>query len=329
MKPARLKPWAARGALLLASLVVALGLFEMLLRAAAPGGGFGAAQELPWLRDADRSRLFVLDPEFGFRPRLDTELFDEHGTHRNDYTLEAPPGRERLLFLGDSVTARGHIIDALRELYGEERFEYWNAGVESFNTVQEVAYYRRYNAAIEPDHVILTFHLNDFETTPVAFRDPGGRLVVYAPNQPAREIDAWWFANSYLYRLWLGRVVAPGDPFDSFAGEVEEALLSLRRELAASGVRLSVVVLPLIEDPRRWSPGPRHAHQRILAFLRANGIHHVDLLPTLVRALEAGVEVQEAPGDTFHPSPAAARFFARTLHAAGLLEDPPPRASSR
>jgi hypothetical protein len=45
------------------------------------------------------------------------------------------------------------------------------AGVESFNTVQEVAYDRSFNRFIRLDHVILTFHLNDFETTPVAFRE--------------------------------------------------------------------------------------------------------------------------------------------------------------
>jgi hypothetical protein len=80
-----------------------------------------------------------------------------------------------------------------------QRLEYWNAGVESFNTVQEVALYRGYNTAIETDHVVLTFHMNDLETTPVAFLDEAGRLVVYALHQPATRVNAWLFEMSYLY----------------------------------------------------------------------------------------------------------------------------------
>jgi hypothetical protein len=192
------------GLLLIAGLGFAIGLAEVVLHALDPGASFGAAQELPWMRGADRGELFTVDPEFGFRPRLDNAVFDEHGTHRNAYPLEKTPGRERLLFVGDSVTARGRIVDALRALHGDATAEYWNAGVESFNTVQEVAFYRKYNAAIHPDHVIVTFHLNDYETTPIAFRDEAGRLVVYALNQPSREVQPWLFQNSSLYRLWLG-----------------------------------------------------------------------------------------------------------------------------
>ncbi len=51
---------------------------------------------------------------------------------------------QRVLFLGDSVTARGGIIAELASLYGNEQFEYWNAGVESYDTCQEVRYFERY-----------------------------------------------------------------------------------------------------------------------------------------------------------------------------------------
>jgi len=309
----------ARAALLFVSLGLAVLLCELALRAFSPGGGFGAAEELPWLRGADRSRLFVLDPDFGFRPALGNELFDVYGAHRNEYDVEDRAGRERVLFLGDSVTARGHILEALRQRYGESDFEYWNAGVDSFNTVQEVAFYRKFNAAIQPDHVVLTFHLNDLETTPVAFRDERGELMVYALNQPARQVNRWWFEHSHLYRLWLGSVQDAGGRFDTLAREAEDALSSLKGELAEDEIRLTVIVLPLFERPERWSAGHKRARQRILAFLRREGIAHVDLLPALRRAFAEGVGVQEAPGDTFHPSPGVARVFAEVLQDGGLL----------
>ncbi len=315
----RLGEFAANGLALAAGLGVAVGLAEVVLHALSPAAGFGAAQELRWMRGADRSELFTVDPEFGFRPKLDNDVFDAHGTHRNEYPEAKTPGRTRLLFLGDSVTARGRIVSALRELYGDADYEYWNAGVESFNTVQEVAFYRKYNAAIEPDHVIVTFHLNDFETTPIAFRDEAGRLVVYALNQPSRNVQPWLFQHSYLYRIWLGRVRADADDFQAVVLETEAALVELRDTLAESGTRLSVLVLPLLQRPQKWGRQQAQARRTILAFLDAKGIRHFDLLPALEQALADGVKVQQAPGDTWHPNAAIAEIFARQLRHAGLL----------
>jgi hypothetical protein len=271
------------------------------------------------MRGADRSGLFIVDPEFGFRPRLDNDVFDAHGTHRNEYPLAKTPERTRLLFVGDSVTARGRIVSALRERYGDAAYEYWNAGVESFNTVQEVAFYRKYNAAIEPDHVIVTFHLNDYETTPIAFRGEAGRLMVYALNRPSREIQPWLFQNSYLYRFWLGRVSRGGDDFRGVVLETEAALRTLRDELDAGETRLSVLVLPLLQRPQKWAPQKAQARLRILRFLEFEGIRHFDLFPVLEEALRDGVKVQEAPGDTWHPNAEIAERFARYLWGAGLL----------
>jgi hypothetical protein len=143
---------------------------------------FGGARNFPSSGAArDNLSTFVIDPDFGFRPILPSGSYTRFGTLANGYAEAKRPGVTRLLFIGDSVTRRGHIVEALKSHYGSQEYEYWNAGVESFNTVQEVEYYRRFNRAIQPDHVILTFHLNDFETTPVWFREadvPGA----YAPT---------------------------------------------------------------------------------------------------------------------------------------------------
>lgn len=315
----RLRDVTTNSLLLAAGLGVAVGLAEVVLHAMNPGASFGAAQELPWMRGADRGELFTIDSEFGFRPRLDSEVFSVYGTHRNEYPLSKTPDRERLLFVGDSVTARGRIIEALRELYGDAAAEYWNAGVESFNTVQEVAFYQKYNAAIEPDHVIVTFHLNDYETTPIAFRDDSGRLVVYALNQPAQQVQPWLFQHSYLYRLWLGQMRRDGEDFRAVVRETESALLELRDELAARDARFSVIVLPLLQRPQKWREQHVGARKRILAFLETEGIVHFDLFPVLEQAYADGIKVQEASGDTWHPNAAIAERFAVYLRDAGLL----------
>lgn len=307
--------------LAIASVVVAIGVVEVALRQIEGGDDLaGLAAPLPWTRDQhDVEGLFTEDPRFGFRPVLGNGVYDDYGTLVNEYDPHSAAGRRRVLFLGDSVTARGAIVDGLRRVYGDAGYEYWNAGVESFNTVQEVEFYRVYNAPLRPDEVVLTFHLNDFQATPIAFRDDTGRLVAFAPHRPMRGIEAALFAHSRLYRrLLLALGGDEGDP-DAEASEIERALLRLRRALEGEGARLTVIVLPYLASPDAWKPHQSQRHERILSLLRRHEIRHFDLLPALERGLARGIPVQEKPGDTWHPSRAIGRLFAEDLSSRGLL----------
>ena len=150
-----LRRGAARIGLILFGLAVGLAGVEASLRLLRPTGMFGTAAELSWMRRDGVRSAFVVDPEFGFRPVFGVE-YSETGTLLNDYGVVKPAGVGRVLYLGDSVTRRGRIIRALMRVYDQRKLEHWNAGVETFNTVQEVEYYERYNRTIRPDHVILT-----------------------------------------------------------------------------------------------------------------------------------------------------------------------------
>ena len=174
---------------------------EIFHRIKAPYRTLGGAYELPQFRQsASKGLSFVVDPSFGFRPVLGDGPYTRFGTLANDYAAAKPPGVNRLLFIGDSVTHRGQIVEALRAVYGSQKYEYWNAGVESFNTVQEVEYYKRFNRAINPDHVILTLHLN---ATP-AFREDG---TLVARTQPAGSSPEPVALPAQLHpRYWLGLV---------------------------------------------------------------------------------------------------------------------------
>ncbi len=295
---------------------------EVVFRLTRPQRAFQAASELETFRlnREDLTRVFEIDPEFGFRPRLGNGLYSDHGTRANEYALEKPPDKTRLLFLGDSVTARAHIVEAIRDLYGDERYEYWNAGVESFNTVQEVNFYRRYNAAIGPDHVILAFHLNDFGTTPIAFMTDEGAIVVYAPNRPLREISPWLFRHSYTYRFVIGLASATTTDRRSVLEEVRASLIDLREALDESGAKLTVLILPTLLPIADWSADDRERRGIIRRFLDELDITYVDLWDPLRTALVDGVEVMDGPGDVWHPSPAVAAYFARYVQESGVLE---------
>ena len=221
--------------------------------------------------------------------------------------------------LGDSVTARRKIEVAIKERYGSEAYEYWNCGVEGYNTYQEVTYYERFCQDINPDHVILTFSQNDFHSTPVAFYDDAGRMAVFTPDRPSTGLNPWLYQRSYLYRLWFSWDVSRRMPHDEQAGAalVYANLKKLRDLLEAQQIQLSVLVLPPCR-PDPLAASERELHLEVLGMLEGLGITHFDLAPPMKKAIEDGVDVQETKGDFLHPSARVATYFADHLVASGL-----------
>jgi len=307
--------------LLCISTGLALVAAEIVLRTLQPQATFGAASDLEWTRNnaGFSQQLFMLDAEFGFRPRLGTSHYSEFGTQPNDYPLAKRPGVIRLLFIGDSVTRRGRIITALRQRYGDERFEYWNAGVESFNTAQEVAFYLRFNHRIAPDHVILTFHINDFQTTPVAFFDAEQNLVVYAPNLPMQGLSRWLFTHSLLYRWLIGLTLDQEAGRSRIEAEVQRELQRLRDALGADGIPLTVLFFPTLLPNADWTEAELRSHRSFLRIMRELEIPFFDLSPPLQQAMRVGADIQEKPGDVWHPSATVADYFAAYLQHLGFL----------
>lgn len=274
-----------------------------------------------------RQDVFVVDPEIGFVPRLGKNDYSELGTVKNDYPREKRPGVERLLFLGDSATHRGQIQKALAKELDGDRYELWNAGVEGYNTHQEVVYYRRYGAPLDPDHVILTFHLNDFQVTPVLFVDGDGQLVVFAPWRPCR-VNPWFYRYSYVYRMMLAGMIRgydDGSAFEEVSAEIEKDLLHLRAMTDASGARLTVLVLPVLgtfdDLPPSWRPESERRKARIREILTRNGLRFFDLTEPHERALADGYPVRESRLDSTHPNGIVAKYFADYLLENGLLSN--------
>ena len=317
------KQWIVNILLMCGSISLTIGGVEVFLRITHQYETFDAATELSWMRNnpQDLSQYFTIDPDIGFCPILGVGGYTEYGTSPNKYPLEKRPEITRMLFIGDSVTARGKIVEAIRRHYDDEAFEYWNAGVESFNTVQEVKFYQRYNAAIQPDHVILTFHLNDFEPTPVAFFNEKKQLVVYVPHTPLKRVNRWLFEKSYLYRWILGITLRPGQGRGEIAEEVQQYLQILRDELNSQQIRLTVLILPLLKPFEQWSQEEQDARHEILRIVQHLNIRYVDLYEPFQQAMAAGITVQDSPGDTWHPSSEVAKIFAEYMAGLRLLEE--------
>jgi len=176
---------ASRLAVAGVSITLTLLVAEGALRILRPtGGGALDAIGTAWPEGTrPPSSQFVLDPELGYRPRLGTDLYNELGTRVNAYPAARGPGVARVLLLGDSVTFRGALAVGLRRGCRGVAVEFWNAGVEGYNTVQEVRYHLRYSRAVQADHVVLTFHNNDFVSTPVVMAGEGDELLVIQPDR--------------------------------------------------------------------------------------------------------------------------------------------------
>jgi hypothetical protein len=301
--------------LLLSSIILSIAAAEVLLRLYGPNSSLGVGPEIPWLSNATDNfkRVFTIDPHLGFRPILGNNFFNEYGTKVNRYDIKKRPNIKRLLFIGDSVTHRGKIIDGLKLIYGENRFEFWNAGVESFNTVQEVNFYKKYNKHINPDHVILTFSLNDFETTPIAFYDKN-KLVVYAPDTRSKNINLYLFQHSHIYRLFLGTIIAiQGNSRETVEQEVHESLKELRDILAAEDIAFTVLVLPMIQSYYSWRKTDIDYRNKIIDILKQLEIRHFDLFYPLDKAIREGVKIQDNKSDIWHPSRELSFFFSEHL----------------
>jgi len=304
---------ALRLVLLVGSLVFALVAAEFGLRFLSPRLSKGGEQ---MNFAAGTLASFQPDEEAGYLPKTESQEYDANGCLRNNYKLEKPPGVKRILFIGDSVTHRARIVNGLRKLYGEKGYEYWNAGVESFNTLQELVLYRRYNSKIKPDQVVLTFHNNDFMQTPIVYQK-NGKMEIMSPLRDRRKMNMWLFDNSYFYRFWLG--MAWREDNQEKSNEVRDNLAALQKLTGDQKVDFRVVLLPLMKPVSEWSKGENWSREQSLRIFKELNIQNYDLLPTMEKAAANHEKMVEADGDFWHPDDAMADQFAKQLYDENLL----------
>ena len=262
---------------------------------------------------------FEFDEDLGFFPIVGQGgEYGPYGCLANDYEADDKGSRTRILFIGDSVTHRAQIIDGLRALYGEDGYEYWNAGVESFNTRQIVEFYRLHNHKLQPDEVVLTFHNNDFQATPVATKEDG-KLVLHIPQKARVEAPFPLLGRSALYRLWLQYTLPR---FERGKDEVQRDLNELKRLVESQGARLSVVLYPILKPQSEWTDGEKRSRRQSLEIFEDLDIRYFDALEALPTDAEEITALRQEPEDTWHPNKQGGTVIAEDLHKRGLLDKP-------
>lgn len=275
-------------------------------------------------RAATERTMITADDELGHAPVLGGPVYDEHGLLRafplRDGVAKRP-GLPRLLFLGDSVTRRASLVAPLRAFADAtgQPCEILNAGVESWNPVQEVAGYFRSQQALAADHVIVSLHNNDLtESTVMCLRN--GVLTLCNPGSFV-PVDPAWYGRSILYQLYVhGRHTDRLRPEHYLfrADDVERALVRLRDEVQGRGAKLTVVVLPIFAAERDWQPHERRSRERGLQIVQRLGVASVDLQSACEALAAAGVPVRVVPTDPYHPSDACSAALAFAAAAAVL-----------
>jgi acetyltransferase AlgX (SGNH hydrolase-like protein) len=196
---------------------VALGILSLTLAAAALEAGSRF-----WVRRLQggpgtvREPLLRYDPALGWskppgvqavlqRSEYRTPLrINSHGLRGPEVPYEKPPGRRRVLLLGDSF-AEGYTVPeeatvgsvlerALRA--GGGAWEVVNSGTHGWSTDQEYLYWRDEGVRYHADHVVLLFYYNDLAGNvsaagkPVFLVEEGGSLALHnapVPRPPAGE----------------------------------------------------------------------------------------------------------------------------------------------
>ena len=122
-----------------------------------------------------------------------------------------------------------------------------------------------------------------------------------------------------MYRFYVGRTRDTWN-LDGPARDIVAALERLRAMAEEDGARLSVIVLPNLQAHADWHELWEKRHERALQIMEELGLRYFTLLEPLQEAIEAGVDPEESPGDTEHPSAEASAYFGRALKEAQLLD---------
>lgn len=160
-KPGRGRTWLKRLGLISGSLLFSLVILEMAARALHLGsGGFWKPHPLYGWENIPNARGW--ESCYG-----ECEVYVEinsHGLRDYDYPYAKPPGVQRILFLGDSLTAAMQVplketfVKILEQKMGGG-WEAINAGVNAFGTDNELIFYREEASKYEPDIVVLGIYL--------------------------------------------------------------------------------------------------------------------------------------------------------------------------
>jgi lysophospholipase L1-like esterase len=236
------------------------------------------------------------------------------GLRDREFSYEKPPGRLRIMMLGDSFTVGwGAKFDEtfpkrIERMYANRgiQTDAINTGVGNYNTIQEVQYYLTEGYKYNPDIVVLNFTFNDAEPVPVSYPPPTILRICYSCIFVAGKIDSVLreFGDKREWAdYYLGLYGDDGRAKGWLAAKAYIAKLAAFTK--AHGTKLLIASMPELHDVQHYRL------QKITDLVHEaadeNDVPFVDLLP-YVQGVPSP-ELWVTPPDP-HPNGLAHKLFA-------------------
>jgi lysophospholipase L1-like esterase len=250
------------------------------------------------------------------------------GLRDREFPMTPPPGRTRILMLGDSLTfgwgvpaERTHSKRLEQMLWqAGHDVEVINTGVGNYNTEMEVAYFLERGASFEPHYVVLNYFINDAEPTP---RDRSNvlsrnsRAFVYFASRVDAALRLASVGQRTDWKTYYASLYEGGEGIGRVAAAVERLTVYCRER----GIRLLIANQPELRVPADYPFA--HVDAMIERIAAANRLRYIPLLPE-VRDLEPQSLWVTRPDP--HPSATAHEAFAKALFRFFDAELQPPAA---
>jgi lysophospholipase L1-like esterase len=238
------------------------------------------------------------------------------GLRDREFSMTPPPGRTRILMLGDSLTFGWGVegdetyskrLEAKLRASGRD-VEVINTGVGNYNTEMEVAYFLERGAKFKPHYVVLNYFINDAEPTP---RDRSNFFARHSPAYVyfASRVDmALRRVNTAEKKDWKSYYAGLYEGPDGI-GRVAAAVERLAQYCRENRIPLYLANQPELRDPKNY-PFPQ-VDRMIERIAADNRIRYIPMLPA-VADLKPETLWVTVPDP--HPSAVAHEAFAGELY---------------
>jgi len=312
---------------------------------------------LPWLWP---QTIYEKSSSLGFRLKPNQSSYtadkltytNSIGLRGPERTWKKPPGVFRILVLGDSIafgygvryedTFAVRLEQILNQSDGPVQYEVIGAGVPSFNTIQEIKYFREEGIHLNPDMVILALYWNDIRDKSDVEVDSLGRLVdgnrdsgwfthllstrraykvrnflkrsrfAYLVIDRLRYLRFYFSGSSPQYSLLMSVLLGRFDArVENGWKNIENQLLEAAAVCASQNIQFLVAILPMLQQLEQNYPKAQYPSV-IKAFCAKQQLHCIDLLPTF-KAHYTTPHSLLIPNDADHPNERGHMLIAKRL----------------
>ncbi|MED5373358.1 MAG: SGNH/GDSL hydrolase family protein [Myxococcota bacterium] len=274
--------WLARVALTALSTALALGAVEVIARQLAPPDSF----RLQEAEQRDAECLSPMDgPGYAWKPGACGA--NEQGFLGPAVETSPADGTLRIVLLGDSISGDGRYGRWTAELLSQalgRPVEVLNFGVFGYNPDNELGMWEALASRYNPHLVVHQFCVNDYQHTPVFYRQGGRLMSADNKNGQLQGVPIALYQRSALVRWAVGvRAVRQNRvsvaPFDERAQGVTVAMTALDTKLRQAGVPWVSLRFPYLAERDDWRPEDLQAETHFGALLAELGVPDIDLGP--------------------------------------------------